>query len=173
MVTDDENAFAEEVRRLALDALPFGWSPALKDEIAQEICAEFVAHRSGYDPTRELSAYVGGAARKKVRAHVRGRRRREAMTEAYRMRRVAEPAPAWGDPHQSLELRELLAIGERLIAAMPPVRRAIWIAANWDEQPLAEVAESRGIALSTVKTHLQRASDAMRAAARTYLKGGQ
>ncbi len=167
----DEAAFVEEVRRIALAVLPRTMDRAVRHDLAQETCVDVLAHRDALDRYPSLAACVNGAVRLRLRTFLRSERRRATMAEAYQARRVAEPAPLWGDPHASLEMAEATALATRTIAAMPRVRREIWVAVRMDDRSLAEVAEARGISRESVKTHLRLASEQMCRVAEHYVRG--
>ena len=111
----DEAAFVEEVRRIALAVLPRTMDRAVRHDLAQETCVDVLAHRDALHRYPSLAACVNGAVRLRLRTFLRSERRRATMAEAYQARRVAEPAPLWGDPHASLEVAEARGISRESV----------------------------------------------------------
>jgi RNA polymerase sigma-70 factor (ECF subfamily) len=166
-----------ELRRIYLDALEravrhaavhVSWDEAreIGHHVASAIARRFAEERNGGDvtnrsPIAELDAFVHRAVLNRLRELWRAKRRRSAVEQTYHNERTAV-APAWTQPGSNLESRELHRVIEAAIAAMPEVRRKVFLSIRRDQRSYREVAAELGIGVGTVHTHLSRANAALR-----------
>ncbi len=77
---------------------------------------------------------------------------------------VAETADALGMPTPEVQLvrRESHALIERAIAKLPPLYREVFLLADVDELPNAQIAERLNLSLPAVKSRLHRARQLLR-----------
>lgn len=114
-------------------------------------------------PVNEIDAFVHRAVLNRLREIWRAKRRRAAAEQLYHDERCAV-APAWTQPGSDLESRELHDAIEAAVAALPGVRRQVFLLIRRDQRTYKEVAAQLGIAVGTVHTHLSRANASLREA---------
>ena len=114
-------------------------------------------------PVAEIEAFVHRAVVNRLREIWRARKRRTAAEQLYQAERCAV-APAWTQPDADLESAELHEAIETAIAALPDVRRQVFLLIRRDQRSYKEVAAQLGIAVGTVHTHLSRANASLREA---------
>ena len=175
-----------ELRRIYIDALERAVRHAAvhvsRDEareighhVASAIARRFAEEKQGADVTRQspindLDAFVHRAVLNRLRELWRAKRRRNVVEQTYHAERSAV-APAWTQPGSSLESRELHRVIDAAIAAMPDVRREVFLRIRRDQRSYKEVAAELGIGVGTVHTHLSRANAALRDAVAEFRAG--
>ena len=141
--------------------------------VARRYAAEADDHRvAPIGPVQELDAFVHRAVLNRLRELWRAKRRRVAAEQAYHDERSAV-APAWAQPGSELESSELHEVIEAAIAALPEIRRQVFLLIRRDQRSYREVAAQLGIAVGTVHTHLSRANASLRDAVADFRKGEQ
>jgi len=161
-----------EVRRIYLDALERAMRHAAahvsRDEAAEiaHHVASVVARRQG-DAPNNVDAFIHRAVLNRVREIWRAGKRRFATEASWESERAAV-APAWTQPGSNLESRELHRVIETAVAALPDVRRQVFLLVRRDHKTYKEVATQLGIRVGTVHTHLSRANAALREAVADY-----
>jgi RNA polymerase sigma-70 factor (ECF subfamily) len=166
-----------ELRRIYIDALERAVrhaavhvSPDEAREIGHHIAsaiAKRYAEPDGHDLVRDLEAFVHRAVLNRLRELWRASRRRNAVEQTYHSERSAV-APAWTQPGSNLESRELHRVIDAAIAAMPDVRRQVFLRIRRDQRSYKEVAAELGIGVGTVHTHLSRANAVLRDAVAAF-----
>ena len=112
-------------------------------------------------PVTEIDAFIHRAVLNRLRELWRARRRRAVVERSYETERTSV-APAWTQPGADLESAELHEAIETAIAALPEVRRQVFLLIRRDQRSYKEVAAQLGIAVGTVHTHLSRANASLR-----------
>jgi RNA polymerase sigma factor (sigma-70 family) len=169
-----------EIRRIYLDALERAVRHAAvhvsRDEamevghhVATAVVRRHAAEAAGdaavapIGPVDEIEAFVHRAVVNRLREIWRARRRRTTAEQLYQAERCAV-APAWTQPDADLESTELHEAIEAAIAALPDIRRQVFLLIRRDQRSYKEVAAQLGIAVGTVHTHLSRANASLREA---------
>jgi RNA polymerase sigma factor (sigma-70 family) len=161
-----------EIKRIYLDALERAMRHAaahVPREQAREIAhhvATAVARRPG-DPLNDVDAFIHRAVLNRVREIWRAAKRRFAAESSYESERAAI-APGWSQPGSDIESRELQRIVESVIAAMPEMRRQVFLLVRRDQKTYKEVAAQLRVGVGTVHTHLSRANASLREAVAEY-----
>jgi RNA polymerase sigma-70 factor (ECF subfamily) len=164
-----------ELRRVYIDALERAVRHAAvhvsRDEareighhVASAIARRYAQEREGNvapSPISDVDAFVHRAVLNRLRELWRAKRRRNVVEQTYHSERSAV-APAWTQPGANLESRELHRVIDAAIAAMPEVRREVFLRIRRDQRSYKEVAAELGIGVGTVHTHLSRANAALR-----------
>jgi len=166
-----------ELRRIYIDALESAVRHAAvhvsRDEareighhVASAIVRRYAEEKDTADvargsPVNDLDAFVHRAVLNRLRELWRAKRRRSVVEQTYHSERSAV-APAWTQPGSNLESRELHRVIDAAIAAMPDVRRQVFLRIRRDQRSYKEVAAELGIGVGTVHTHLSRANAALR-----------
>lgn len=87
-------------------------------------------------------------------ARQRGARTRESREGPHAIEEIAAPVPERASDPEAGELRRRF---EAALAELPDGQRTVFLLRHEGGIPLAEVAETLGVSLSTVKTHFARA----------------
>lgn len=125
----------------------------LAEETAQDVFLSLHTHLQGIETSAHAAFWLRKVAvqRSIDAARKRSRRRQVALQD------VAEPSvrPAPGDPMLGGMLR-------RLIATLPETPRMAMILRYQEDLDPAEIAETMGLPLGTVKSHIQRSLAVLR-----------
>ena len=131
-----------------------GVAPADRDDALQEVFV--VVHRRlhEYREHDKVRAWLYAIATRVAKQMRRGLyRRREDLTDTP----PELPQPA-SQPCTVLQ-RESLALAERLLAALPPKQRAVFLLYEVEQMPMAEVALAVGCPLATAHARLRLARE--------------
>lgn len=157
LVAGDESALEQVYDRWSALVHTFALKAVLDPHDAEDITQQvFVAAwRSRHTLTPSpvaLPAWLIGIARHKV-ADVRAARARDAERIAAV---VAVPEPRAGSSEDpDLDIAERLVV-RQAVQDMPDPRRTIVFLAFWEDLTHAEIADSTGLPLGTVKSHVRR-----------------
>ena len=142
--------WAGQVHGMAVRA--FGPGPDAEDVTQQVFVAAWHSRHTLTPSPAALPAWLIGIARHKIAdvraARARDARRAEAALAAEGVGPVAEQS-ADHDVAERLVVRQV-------VQDLPDPRRTILFLAFWEEQSHAEIAESTGLPLGTVKSHVRR-----------------
>jgi len=159
----DEAAFVEIYRRkqaaIFRFALHMGGSPALAEDVTQEVFVALMAQASQYDPARgSLTAYLYGIARKHLLRHFRGHRSQLPIEEDSRGAITTTPAllVEHADPLGQLSRDETIESVRRAILALPPRYREAVVLCELQEMGYEEAASLAGCAVGTIRSRLHR-----------------
>jgi RNA polymerase sigma-70 factor (ECF subfamily) len=161
MRSGDEEAFLQLYRRrqgaIYRFALHMTGSPALAEDITQEVFLALIREDCGYDPERgTLSGYLFGIARKLVlRSMERGRADvvlDEGVEEA-----SSQEFAAGEDPLMDLTRREGIESLRRAVLALPRRYREVVLLCDLEEVDYADAALILGCPIGTVRSRLHRA----------------
>ncbi len=157
----DEQAFLGLYRRrqgpIYRFALHMSGSPALAEDITQEVFLALIRDECGYDPERgTLSGYLFGIARKLVLRYM-DRGRSDVALDA-----EGEDAPwpelaAQEDVLADLTRREGIESLRRAVLALPRRYREVVLLCDLEEVDYADAALALGCPIGTVRSRLHRA----------------
>lgn len=102
---------------------------------------------------RDPGAYLARAAINADYQRIKTRRRQETLIEGNEAMLVPEAA----EVEDIVSWRNEWHAMRRAVEKLPPRRRAVFIAAYGDEQPLSEIAAHHGVSLRTVQMDLKAA----------------
>jgi len=139
---DVERLYREQGAKLWRAVMSFAGDRSITDEAVSEAFAQLLSRG---DAVKQPSAWVWKAAF------------RIAAGELQRGRRSVAPA----DPG-SYEVPEPLPEVLAALASLPPVQRAVVVLHDYADRPTVEIAETLGIARSTVRVHLSQARRRLR-----------
>lgn len=161
-VSGDENALAEMYSRwsslvytLALRSL--GNVSDAEDVTQRTFVAAWAGH-AGFDPSRaRLSTWLVGISKNKIAdSH-------EARTRTRRLhQQIAEKTPPAVVGDGSGALADRLLIADEIARLEPDARRVVHLA-FYDDLTHRQISELLGLPLGTVKSHIRRSLDRMRA----------
>ena len=126
------------------------------EDVTQQVFISAWRGRSTFDPSKgPLGAWLIGIARRRIADAL------EARTKA---RRIEE---SWAASFGADERSELVDIAERLMMAdelerLEPVPRQVMALAFYGDMTHSEIADSTGIPLGTVKSHIRRSLGRLR-----------
>jgi RNA polymerase sigma-70 factor, ECF subfamily len=164
MAAGDEEAFATLYRRhqgqLYRFALLMSGSPAVADDITQEVFLALMRDRERYDATRgPLAAFLYGIARHQVLRCLRRESAYNALDE-----KLADGAAsamqhliALDDPFADLVESEMINAVRQAVLALPARYREVIVLCDFQELSYAEAALALDCALGTVSSRLNRA----------------
>ena len=165
----DETALMRLFDEYHLPLFRFAWRlsgrAADAEDMVQECFLALLAPGSAFDGRRSsLRTYLFGAIRNQAWKRLR---RREASSDEL---------PAMADLHspESETLRaEMEHAVARAIRRLPEAQQEVLILAQYEQLPLAEIAELLEIELGAVKSRLQRARAALKDALADYAPAGK
>jgi len=157
----DEQAFAALYRRrqgsIYRFALHMCGSPAVAEDIAQEVFLALLREECGYDRERgTLSGYLFGIARKLVLRNLergRGDVPLESETDEASPRELA----VIDDPLAGLTRHEAIEALRRAVHALPRRYREVVVLCDLEELDYAEAAVALGCPIGTVRSRMHRA----------------
>jgi RNA polymerase sigma-70 factor (ECF subfamily) len=162
----DDDAFSELYRRWQAPmyrfALRMSGSPAVAEDVTQEVFMAIMAEGSRYDPGRgAVSSYLYGIARHHVLRRLE--RERGLVPFPERDEDAAVPAAsAWGelaDPLAEAVRRERIDRVWQAVLALPPHYREAVVFCDLQGLSYAEVADVLGCPVGTVRSRLHRGRD--------------
>ena len=165
LTAGDEQAFATlyERRQGAVYrfALQMSGSPAVAEEVTQEVFMILLREAKTYDPRRgPLASYLYGMARRLVWRHLERNRPHlplvtgEAEAED---RALPEQLISRSETQSDLERDEVIHAVRRAILALPSGYREAVVLCEFHELSYAEAAQVLGCAVGTVRSRLHRA----------------
>jgi RNA polymerase sigma-70 factor (ECF subfamily) len=157
----DEQAFLALYRRrqsgLYRFALHLSGSPAVAEDVTQEVFLALLREDCGYDPERgALSAYLYGIARKLLLRHLE-RGRLDVALEPDGEDAVVPELAVEDDPLVDLTQREGIEAVRRAVAALPRRYREVVVLCDLEELDYADAAVALGCPIGTVRSRLHRA----------------
>jgi RNA polymerase sigma-70 factor (ECF subfamily) len=160
-VFDFESVFVRDAPFVWTSLRRLGVASADADDAVHDVFVAVYRQRSTYDPSRSLRAWLFGFAHRVAANQRRTVRRRRESPEIDTD--VASSLPLQDEIVQARDKqRDLLA----LLQAIPLERRAVLIAHDIDEEPMADVASALGIPTNTAYSRLRIAREELLAAGR-------
>ena len=152
MAAGDEAAFTALYRRrqgaIYRFALHMSGSPAVAEDVTQEVFLALMRDPGGYDAVRgAVASYLYGMARNMV-LRAAGRARAPAPLE--------EERAAW-NVHEELSRQQAIAAVRRAVLSLPERYREVVVLCDLEEMDYAGAAETLGCAVGTVRSRLHRA----------------
>jgi RNA polymerase sigma factor (sigma-70 family) len=134
----------------------FAWrmcgSPAVAEDIAQEVFLTLLRQPARFDPVRRaLRPFLLAIARNLVLKRWRDERRRVELWD--------ELGNEFAIPAIDLEGRETADAVSAAVASLPPLQREVLILAQYEELSLDEIARAVDAEVGTVKSRLHRARE--------------
>jgi RNA polymerase sigma-70 factor, ECF subfamily len=156
-MTDAEFRIAFEQNKDAV--YRFAWrmcgSPAVAEDIAQEVFLTLLRQPGRFDPARgALRSFLLAVARNLVLKRWRDEHRWNELGDDLEDELTA--------PHIDLESRETADAVSAAVASLPPLQREVLILAQYEEWSLEEIARAVDAEIGTVKSRLHRARENLR-----------
>lgn len=136
---------------------------AAKD-ILQDVFLKLYLHRQDIDETMNLRNYLFKSVRLEVKNHLRlafNARRKDGFPED---RLIA-------DLYNVIYYDDTVSSVNDALAAMPPVRKAVFVMSRMDGRSNAEIAARLGISVRTVEKHIELAKRDLRESLHETLQG--
>lgn len=125
------------------------------EDVTQQVFVSAWRGRSGFDPARgPLPAWLVGITRRRI-ADAFERRARERRSEAAAPREPSEDAELAGQVIDAMIVAEA-------VATLSEQQRTVVSLAFYDQLTHSEIAESTGLPLGTVKSHIRRSLERLR-----------
>ena len=138
-------------------ALQMSGSPAVAEDITQEVFLTLIRDGCGFDPQRgTLSGYLFGIARKLVLRHLE-RGRSDVALDAEGESSAWPELAVNDDPLADLTHREGVAALRRAVSALPRRYREVVVLCDLEEVDYADAARILGCPIGTVRSRLHRA----------------
>jgi RNA polymerase sigma-70 factor (ECF subfamily) len=152
----DEEAFAALYRRrqggIYRFALQMSGSPAIAEEVTQEVFLTLIRNARQYDPSRgSLSAYLYGVARNQVLKLCARNGSPVPLDDG-----AAEGLASTDDPLGAVARQETVQAVRRAVLSLPVAYREVVVLCDLHEVSYAEAAEALGCAVGTVRSRLHR-----------------
>ena len=162
MLGGDEEALATLYRRrqggIYRFALQMSGSPALSEDVTQEVFMILMRDGMTYDPTRgALGAFLFGVARNLVRQRLGREQFYVSMNDEAGAGNVAEEIHADDSPLEDLSRGEAIESVRRAVLSLPPRYREVVVLCELQEMSYAEAANVLDCAIGTVRSRLHRA----------------
>lgn len=162
MLAGDEGALAALYRRrqrgIYQFALQMCGSPALAEDVTQEVFMVLIREGHTFDPARgSLSAFLIGVARNHVLRRLRRERFYVAIEEdSQNDAKTNQAAGTNAGPLDELSRTETIESVRRSVLALPERYREVVVLCDLQELSYVEAAEILGCAVGTVRSRLHR-----------------
>ncbi len=163
MLAGEEEALVALYRRrqrgIYLFALQMCGSPALAEDITQEVFMVLIREGNTFDPTRgSLSSFLFGVARNHMLRRLQRERFYAPMGETPDNEAVPDQTISSSDgPLDELSRTETIESVRKAVLALPERYREVVVLCDLQEMSYAETAEVLGCAVGTVRSRLHRA----------------
>jgi RNA polymerase sigma-70 factor, ECF subfamily len=162
MLSGDEEALATLYRRrhagLYRFAMQMSGSPALSEDVTQEVFMILMRDSMSYDPTRgSLSAFLFGVARNLMRQRQGREQFYVSMEDDSGEGTIADGFRADGSPLEDLSRWETIESVRRAVLSLPPRYREVVVLCELQELSYVEAASVLDCAIGTVRSRLHRA----------------
>ena len=131
-----------------------GLSTADRDDIFQTVFLKVHAGARSYDPGRPLAPWVFTIVANSVRNHLSSAAQRVEATAERDLEGLHDPNPG---PERIAHARDMVRRVESALETLPLPQREVVLLVAVVELPQQAEADSLGLPLNTVKTHLRRA----------------
>ena len=162
MLGGDEEAFATLYRRrqgsIYRFALQMSGSPALSEDVTQEVFMILMRDGMNYDATRgPLNAFLIGVARNLIRQRLGREQIYVSMDEDKGDGSIAEKFSANDSPLEDLSRGEVIESMRRAVLSLPARYREVVVLCELQELSYADAAGVLDCAIGTVRSRLHRA----------------
>jgi len=158
----DEQAFVTLYRRRQATiyrfSLQMSGSPALAEDVTQEVFMILMRSTLAYDPNRgPLSAFMIGVARNLIRQRMGREQIYVPIEDEAGEGSVSERAASDDNPLESLSRGEAIETIRRAVLSLPPRYREVVVLCELQELSYADAASVLDCAVGTVRSRLHRA----------------
>src|SRR5882762_2934994 len=162
MLAGDEEALATLYRRrqesIYRFALQMSGSPALAEDVTQEVFMVLMREGTSYDSTRgPLNWFLFGIARNLVRQRLGREQFYASLTDGANEQSSPAELQAVSDPLAELSRSETIETVRKAVLSLPPRYREVVVLCELQEMSYAEAAAVIECAIGTVRSRLHRA----------------
>ena len=162
MLAGDEEALAALYRRrqgsVYRFALQMSGSPALAEDVTQEVFMALMRDGTSYDSARgPLNWFLLGIARNLVRQRLGRERFYTSLADDQEDRSSVSGSQTVNDPLDELSRTETIEVVHKAVFSLPLRYREVVVLCELQELSYAEAAEVLGCAIGTVRSRLHRA----------------
>jgi RNA polymerase sigma-70 factor, ECF subfamily len=162
MLAGDDEALAALYRRrqgsVYRFALQMSGSPALAEDVTQEVFMALMRDGTSYDSARgPLNWFLLGIARNLVRQRLGRERFYASMIDDQKDQASAGGSQTVSDPLDELSRTETIEVVRKAVFSLPLSYREVVVLCELQELSYAETAEVLGCAIGTVRSRLHRA----------------
>lgn len=158
------NRYYAKVRGFAFRLTRTEW---ISEEIAQNVFVKIWTHRSSLvvcEGGGNLSGYIFMIAKNEVVSYYRSRKQIAAFQESF-----VESLRFEARIDESIDAGRLAAVVERIVSAMPLVRREVFVMSRYENMSNSDIADKLGISKRTVEKHISLSLSQLRAELSAYL----
>jgi RNA polymerase sigma-70 factor, ECF subfamily len=162
MLAGDEEALAALYRRrqgsVYRFALQMSGSPALAEDVTQEVFMALMRDGTSYDSARgPLNWFLLGIARNLVRQRLGRERFYASLADDQEDQSIVSGLQTVNDPLDELSRTETIEVVRKAVFSLPLRYREVVVLCELQELSYAEAAEVLGCAIGTVRSRLHRA----------------
>jgi len=142
-------------------ALRMSGSPALSEDITQEVFLALMRDGTGFDPARgSVAGYLFGMTRHRVLRRIERERAMQPFSSdegGNESVQLADKLTALDDPHLDFSRRQQVDSVRRAVLALPVHYREVVVLCNMQDLSYEQAAEIIGCPVGTVRSRLNRA----------------
>jgi len=162
MLAGDEEALALLYRRRQAGVFRFALqmcgSPAVAEDITQEVFMFLMRQGRAFDPTRgSVNAFLMGVARNYVLRRLYGEQFLIPLADDFEEDSVLEHSDADHGPLENLMRAETIETVRRAVLSLPERYREVVVLCELQDMSYVEAAEILGCAIGTIRSRLHRA----------------
>ncbi|UII26420.1 RNA polymerase sigma-70 factor [Fulvivirga maritima] len=126
-------------------------------EVVQETMVRLWENKDKLEPSKSLNGYIYAIARNLVNDHMTAYARHGAIT-------VQEVglASTYAGAIEQISYEEIKKIEQEVVNQLPPKQKEVYELSRYDQLSNPEIADSLGISVNSVKTHLRLALKSLR-----------
>lgn len=128
------------------------------EEIVQEVFIKLWENKHFLDPGQNFDGYLFRMARNLVY----NKARHQVHVLAYQKYLAGQPRPTASEIQQKLDYQELNQFLEEAFAALPPVRRQVFMLSRMEGRSNSEIAQMLQTSTSNIENHINKALRAIR-----------
>ena len=145
-------------------ALQYLNNPQAAEDVVQEVFVNIWINRNGLNPALSIKSYLFTSVRNQALKHIR-----DSNTKKEKHKHIQEKIVNVKSPEEHLQEKELTELYHQAIEKLPYQCRQIFSMNRFENLSYAEIAETMGISINTVKTQMGRAFKTLRKHLSTFL----
>lgn len=153
-----EAMFCAYAEKLCSFAEQYVKSPAVAEEIVQDLFLEIWRDREQWSPRKNVRAYLYRTVRNAALDYLK----HEEVVAAWKKEAGVEKAAYRSSPAEDLDRKELGRAIQDAVEQLPRRQRTAFILSRRHDMTYREVAETLDISIKTVETHMHRAFESLR-----------
>lgn len=154
-----EEVYAQRARFVWLTLQRLGVRPSDLDDVCHDVFVILKRKLPDFDPNARIKPWLFAiCAQTASNYRRRARYRLEVMAGSMTAEDEPQPAgPAWGRPDREAASREELAVAERILSRLSPVKRSVFVMYELEGMSCQDIADELGLPVGTVYSRLHSA----------------